>query len=96
MLSDRPRPLGLSEGEKSIVLAHGGTALFGAAVSFWVVNQLGGQTTVIHDLTLYTLWVVLAGAASAALGLYLARRWFGQPGLKGAGQAALEIGRAHV
>jgi hypothetical protein len=83
--------LKMTDGEQSILFALFAVAVFGACVAFSVVSQLGGGREIIRPLTGYDLWSIFAGASGSAIGLYLARSWFGHPGLHGIGQAAVGV-----
>lgn len=74
----------LTQGERSFVLAHFATAVFGAGVAFAAVMRTGGGAYFSRPMTAYEIWVVLAGAIGAALGLFLNRHRMGQGGTHGA------------
>jgi hypothetical protein len=77
----------LTEGERSFVLAHLATALFGAGAAFAAVMRMGQGAIFAAPLTAYDLWIVLSGAIGGALGLYLNRQRIGQAGSTGLIQA---------
>lgn len=77
------RRLSLSDGERSVLLAFIGVAIFGAGLSFTVVNRLGGSDTILRALGAYDYWIILAGALGAAVGLYIGSPRLGHPGLLG-------------
>ncbi len=78
-----------SDGERSLFLAFLGVALFGAGLSFTIVNKLGGEAEFLRKLTMYDYWVILAGALGAAGGLFIGKDRLGHDGWDGAGRAAL-------
>lgn len=77
----------LTEGERSFVLAHLATGVFGAGVAFAAVLRLGGGAFFARPMTAYEYWIVLAGALGAVLGLFFNRHRMGQGGTYGAMQA---------
>ncbi|MEY1555973.1 hypothetical protein AB3Y40_10105 [Yoonia sp. R2331] len=91
MLRRIKRWISLSDGERSIVLAYIGVALFGAGLSFTVVNNLGGEDTILRTLTPYDYWVILSGALGAAVGLYFGGKWFGRAGWAGLRHGAVGL-----
>ena len=83
-----PRKLSnLTEGERSFVLAHLATAVFGAGVAFMAVMRMRQGAIFSAPITGYDLWIILSGALGGALGLYLNRHRMGQGGSTGAIQA---------
>ncbi len=77
----------LTDGERSVLLAYIGVGLFGAGLSFNVVNTLGGGQEIIRSLGLLDLWMILAGALGAMGALFSTWDRFGHPGWKGAKRA---------
>ncbi len=77
----------LTDGERSVVLAYIGVALFGAGLSFTIVNNLGGDDTILRSLSTYDYWVIFAGAVGAALGLFVGQGRLGHAGWPGARRA---------
>ncbi len=65
------------------MLAYTIVALFGAGLSFLVVNQLGGSQEIIRTLGWYDFWVIVSGSVGAASGLFIGRRWLGHRGFNG-------------
>lgn len=92
MLSMTKTRFAFTEGERSFLLAMLGVGLFGAAISFMVVSQLGGSHHIIRPLSAYDIWSIIAGGIGAAAAFMIARRWFGHEGLWGWGQAVVGIG----
>jgi hypothetical protein len=81
------RQIGLSEGEKRLLLAYVSVSLFGALLAFCVVMRLGYGGIMFRPMTGYELWTCIAGAAGAGTGLFLSRHHFGLPGIAGIGRA---------
>ncbi len=79
--------LTLSDGERSVMLAFIGVSLFGAGLSFTIVNRLGGEDSILRALGAYDYWVILAGALGAALGLFIGQDRLGHAGWPGARRA---------
>jgi hypothetical protein len=77
----------LTEGERSFLLAHLATAMFGACLAFSAVMRMGQGAVFSQPLTAYELWIVICGAIGGGLGLYLNRHRMGQGGPMGAVQA---------
>lgn len=77
----------LTEGERSFVLAHLATAIFGAGVAFVAVMRIGQGAFFGEPMTAYDLWIITSGAIGGALGLYWNRHRMGQGGSAGAIQA---------
>ena len=77
----------LTEGERSFVLAHFATAIFGAGVAFVAVMRTGQGAFFAEPMTVYDLWIITSGAIGGALGLYWNRHRMGQGGSVGAIQA---------
>ncbi|MFO7805726.1 MAG: hypothetical protein R6V30_08665 [Paracoccaceae bacterium] len=75
--------LNMSDGERSVFLAYCAVAMFGAGLSFVIINGLGGGETVLRKFTAYDLWSMVAGTVGAPAGLYISRRWFGGSGIIG-------------
>jgi len=72
-----------TEGERGVFTAYAIISVFGALLSFVVVNGLGGQTHILRPLGSYDFWVIFAGGVGAGIGLYAGRKWLGKPGLVG-------------
>lgn len=72
-----------SRGEKGMCWAHVIVAIFGAGLSFTAINRLGGNTEIIRSFSAYDYWAILSGALGAAAALFVGRRWFGWPGVRG-------------
>jgi len=83
MLRHRPSLNKYSDGERGVYLAYAIVSLFGALLSFLVINQLGGSSEILRPLGLYDLWSIASGAVGASIGLYVGRRWLGGTGLSG-------------
>ncbi|SEW20784.1 hypothetical protein SAMN04488515_1599 [Cognatiyoonia koreensis] len=83
MLRLKSAGFGPTPGERSLAIAYLGVAIFGAVISFSVVNRLGGSNAVIRPLGGYDFWVIISGALGAYGGLYLGRVWLGHPGMAG-------------
>lgn len=79
--------MNMTDGERSVLLAYCAIAFFGAGLSFVIINNLGGGQSVVRTFTGYDLWSMLAGTVGAPVGLFLARRWFGHPGIPGLARA---------
>lgn len=77
----------LTEGERSFVLAHLATGVFGAGVAFAAVMRLGGGEFFSRAMSPYDIWMVIAGGIGGGLGLYLNRQRMGQGGGAGVLQA---------
>ena len=86
------RLFGSTEGERGLILAGIGVAMFGAALSFSVVNRLGGDPEIIRISGLYDLWSIVAGSVGAVAALYIGRGSFGYPGALGWSRAFVGIG----
>ena len=86
------RYVGFTEGERGLVIAAIGVAVFGATLSFSVVNRLGGTPEVIAISGYYDLWSILSGSIGALAALYLGRKSFGYPGRFGWARAFVGIG----
>lgn len=84
-------PWRLSEGEKQLLSALTGAALFGGMLTFVIVSQMGSEKALVRHLSWADLWFVFAGALGAVGGIYLGRRWLGHPGLRGALLAVLGV-----
>lgn len=80
-----------SPGERNLTVAYLGVAIFGAILSFTVVNQLGGGDQLIRPLTVFDWWFIFCGAVGAYFGLYIGRMWLGFPGLVGWCKAVIAI-----
>lgn len=80
-----------SEGEKQLLTAIFGVAIFGGMFSFVIVSQMGEEKSMLRHLSLADLWFVTAGALGAMGGIYLGRRWLGHPGPRGALLATLGV-----
>lgn len=83
----RLHPINLTEGERSFLLAHLATAMFGACLAFSAVMRMGQGAFFTEPMSAYEVWIVLSGAIGGALGLYLNRHRMGQGGSTGAVQA---------
>lgn len=79
----------LTEGERGVLLAYIGVAVFGAGLAHTVVNNLGGNHEILRTLTTYDIWMILSGALGADIALYVSRDKFGQPSGAGLGQALI-------
>ena len=77
----------LTEGERSFVLAHLATGLFGAGVALVAVMRLGGGMFFSRPISGYEIWMVIAGGLGGGLGLYLNRHRMGVGGPQGVLQA---------
>ena len=77
----------LTEGERSFLLAHLVTAVFGAGVALTAVMRMAQGAFFAGPMSAYELWIVLSGAIGGALGLFLNRHRMGQGGSTGAVQA---------
>ena len=77
MMNALLKRLHLTDGEKGVLLAAFVVAVFGAGVAHSVVGQLGGGLSVFRMMTHYDIWIILAGAIGAVMGLYIGRNWFG-------------------
>lgn len=77
----------LTEGERGIVAAYVVVCLFGAGLTFIVVNQLGGKSEILRALSAWDIWAILSGIIGSGLGLWLSRRHLGRPGLQGLARA---------
>jgi len=73
----------LSSGEANLAVAYIGVAIFGAIMSFSVVNRLGGGNEIIRPMTSYDCWIILAGGIGAYSALFLGRTWLGHAGIGG-------------
>lgn len=87
MLAKLKRPLNMTEGERGIVLAYLGLAIFGAGLAFTVVNRLGGAQELLRPLGWVDLWMILAGALGADAGLFLGADKLGHAGWRGVKRA---------
>ena len=92
MSSKINRLYAFTEGERSFMIAAFGTGLFGSAISFMVINQLGGANQIIRPLSTYDVWAIFAGGIGAGAALVIARRWFGHRGVSGLVQALIGVG----
>lgn len=81
----------LSEGERGVYLAFVIIGLFGAVLSFLVVNKLGGEAEILRTFGIYDLWAIASGAIGATTALYLGRHWLGMKGLAGWIKAAVAV-----
>lgn len=91
MLRHQPQFEKSSYGERGVFFAYGIISLFGAGLSFLVVNQLGGSADILRPLGIYDVWTIISGAVGAAMGLYVGRRWLGSAGLSGWVKAMIAI-----
>lgn len=83
--------LALTNGERSIILAYFGVAVFGAALGINVVLTLGGAAAWITPFNAYDYWVIFSASAGGCVGLYLGREWMGHEGPRGVGRAIIGI-----
>ena len=83
MISSAIKRMNLTEGERSLLLAYGVVSLFGAGISFTIVNQLEGNAGMLRVLSFYDIWMIFAGMFGACSGLYFARGWMGHAGSRG-------------
>ncbi len=79
----------LTDGERGVALAYVGLAVFGAGLAHSVVNNLGGQGTILRSLSGYDIWMILSGAVGADLALYFNRNRIGHAGASGLWTAAI-------
>ncbi len=83
----RRRQSNLTEGERSFVLAHVATAVFGAILALSAVMRMHPGVFFAQPMSVYDIWIVLCGAIGGALGLYMNRHRIGQGGPAGMVQA---------
>jgi len=91
MLRQKKSLYASSDGERGLYLAYTVAGFFGALLSFMVVNQLVGADEIIRPLGLYDYWSIFSGAVGAASGLYIGRRWLGDPGISGWIKAVIAV-----
>lgn len=68
----------MTRGERQMRLAYLTTAAFGMAMTLLVLLRLDSTMLFQRGMTLYEMWVLCAGAAGAALALYVVRDRFGR------------------
>jgi hypothetical protein len=88
-MSARFRPIGLTDGERRLILAMASMAMLGATIGLAVSVQLGGGADFLQGLAPYDLWIVASGAIGTTAALWLMRHRMGHPGLWGLAQAVL-------
>ena len=75
-------PFRPSSGERSLLIAAAITAALGAALAKAIVTQIH-TGALLHEWGGFGAWHALSGGFGAVSGLYLGRRWLGQPGATG-------------
>ena len=70
----------LTEGERSLAMAHAAMAVFGAGLAFSAVLRMGAGAWSGAPLGGYEVWIIGCGAIGGALALYLCRDRVGQAG----------------
>ena len=71
--------LKFSKGEKAVLLAYAAVMAMAAGFTVFVMSGIEGSAGILRTPTLYTAWVIGAGALGGGLGLFSARGCMGQP-----------------
>lgn len=77
----------LTKGEKSYALGFAAIAVLTALLTVLVMTGLDAPYKLQLGATNYTYWVILSGAVSGAVALYIARGWMGALGAFGFARA---------
>ena len=87
MLSRFLRMLHLTKGERALATAYAGVSATSAGIMMFVMAGVkGGQLQSVYPAG-YEIWIIMAGAISGAIALYLTRGWMGLSGGLGIARA---------
>ncbi len=85
----------LTRGEKSLALAYAAIIAMSAGITILIMSGVQGANAIPPEPTWFDTWVILSGALSGGVALYLARGWMGAQGAIGfvrAGVGAIAVG----
>lgn len=77
------RHLNPSEGERGLLVAFVGIAMFSIAIALTTKVQLDTGSILTSDFGRYDAWFVISGLCGGVAGFYLTLKWFGHPGRAG-------------
>lgn len=77
----------LTRGEKSLAMAYAAVVAMSAGMTILVMSGVEGENAIPPEPTWYDNWVIVAGALSGGIALYLARNWMGVLGAIGFARA---------
>lgn len=69
----------ISKGQKHKILAYAAVMAMSAGFTVLVMVGVEGSAGILRSPSLYTLWVICAGAIGGGVALFAARGWMGQP-----------------
>ena len=87
-------PFRPSPGEARLLTAGALTGAIGALTAFVAVTQFQARGDLLRVWSGSDIWCAFAGACGAIQGLYMWRRWLGQPGAVGALRAVAGLSLA--